>query len=928
MKTKDTKRKTRTGAARRIGALFLALTMTFGTWTPAFAEEPAPGIEEHVEIPAEETEKGTPEVQETPAQDKAEADGLDIGPEIVQEAVGESTVTTPEIEKAFIGTKEVSGKGLAKARINNTLVCATVYVTVTGSDEQKKADGSVTPKRGTTWKVSLGVELAEGDTITVYQELNGAKSESATTKAMQSKAIENQDKLKMPTGEIWIEDPSSNLVNDDEQKEARSMFDNVNTAIATDIKSVKFTIVGTDHAYYEVTYKDGSTSGKVEAKDLTIKPVTETSAAPTIEKVQVADNKITVTLNEVPAKGTKFYFAKTIDAREYNIFCPDGDCKFTKTTFQEMTQAVSIDGKTVTFKVKDTDLELGKEFGIVVKEPHKFRSCAKSKPVLGIPDKVGVRDPKNLTDTEKDKIREAIRKANTTESGVSKMPNGTASGMNGMPAFIEFDKDGNVRIFSPNDVEVDWDSNFDPIFQKNPDGTYKRKADAKVYEFAAKDLVKNLAPEKPTFELKADIGKIYVYPPVYEGDGKDTDLISYKLTYKDKDGNDKTVTATRDLNAETNAWSLTEGSEGEEIGIMLNKGTGEFWLDVNKLEVGGTLTATAKDNGGLEGDTDKLDSDEASKTLETAKVTYQPGEYKAEGSEEPAVPGTVDDQNPMKDDEVNRGGKFKLAKKCTFKAPENTTFAGWKIGNDEYLVKETDEDGNHTYYKKGDENKTPVTELKITENIEATALWNPVFTVTFNMNGHGTAPADQKIVKDGTANEPTAPTADGWTFGGWYTDEKLTSKYDFNSPVKESFTLYAKWTKNATPPAPGGDDKPGTTPGGNTPGTHPNDPQNPGTPGTPGQPGDPHNPNKPGDPNHPNKPNDPKDPSAPWGKGNTDIDALLRRMKALRNDPAVRKILEGQRVIPKAGVGASTTAVEPVLFPVDLLPAPKKREEE
>ena len=117
MKTKDTKRKTRTGAVRRIGALFLALTMTFGTWTPAFAEEPVPVIEEHAETPAEETEKGTPEVQETPAQAEPEADGLEIGPEIVEGAVGAPKVDEKlnlTINPPRIDSKTVSGTGVVK----------------------------------------------------------------------------------------------------------------------------------------------------------------------------------------------------------------------------------------------------------------------------------------------------------------------------------------------------------------------------------------------------------------------------------------------------------------------------------------------------------------------------------------------------------------------------------------------------------------------------------------------------------------------------------------------------------------------------------------------------------------------------------------------------------------------------------------------
>ena len=55
-----------------------------------------------------------------------------------------------------------------------------------------------------------------------------------------------------------------------------------------------------------------------------------------------------------------------------------------------MTQAVSVDGNKVTFSVQDGDLELGRKFGIAVKEPHKFRNCAKSEPVVTTPAKVEV----------------------------------------------------------------------------------------------------------------------------------------------------------------------------------------------------------------------------------------------------------------------------------------------------------------------------------------------------------------------------------------------------------------------------------------------------------------------------------------------------------------------------------------------------------
>lgn len=72
------------------------------------------------------------------------------------------------------------------------------------------------------------------------------------------------------------------------------------------------------------------------------------------------------------------------------------------------------------------------------------------------------------------------------------------------------------------------------------------------------------------------------------------------------------------------------------------------------------------------------------------------------------------------------------------------------------------------------------------------------YTVTFNANGHGTAPAAQNVTSGGKATEPTAPTATGFTFGGWYTEAECTNKYNFSTAVTKNITLYAKWTAENT----------------------------------------------------------------------------------------------------------------------------------
>ena len=72
------------------------------------------------------------------------------------------------------------------------------------------------------------------------------------------------------------------------------------------------------------------------------------------------------------------------------------------------------------------------------------------------------------------------------------------------------------------------------------------------------------------------------------------------------------------------------------------------------------------------------------------------------------------------------------------------------------------------------------------------------YTVTYESNGGSTVPS-QTVKYNETANKPADPTKSGYTFAGWYTEEKLTNKYDFAALVTGNITLYAKWTRNYTP---------------------------------------------------------------------------------------------------------------------------------
>ena len=67
-------------------------------------------------------------------------------------------------------------------------------------------------------------------------------------------------------------------------------------------------------------------------------------------------------------------------------------------------------------------------------------------------------------------------------------------------------------------------------------------------------------------------------------------------------------------------------------------------------------------------------------------------------------------------------------------------------------------------------------------------------SVTFEINGHGIAPQSQTVWSSKMLEKVADPTAAGYTFTGWYTDEALTQKFDIeNDAITDDTTLYAGW---------------------------------------------------------------------------------------------------------------------------------------
>lgn len=62
---------------------------------------------------------------------------------------------------------------------------------------------------------------------------------------------------------------------------------------------------------------------------------------------------------------------------------------------------------------------------------------------------------------------------------------------------------------------------------------------------------------------------------------------------------------------------------------------------------------------------------------------------------------------------------------------------------------------------------------------------------------HGDPPTSQNVKYNGTAKDPGKLSEEGYTFGGWYTDETYKTKFDFSTAITGDTKVYAKWEKNA-----------------------------------------------------------------------------------------------------------------------------------
>ena len=71
------------------------------------------------------------------------------------------------------------------------------------------------------------------------------------------------------------------------------------------------------------------------------------------------------------------------------------------------------------------------------------------------------------------------------------------------------------------------------------------------------------------------------------------------------------------------------------------------------------------------------------------------------------------------------------------------------------------------------------------------------YTVSFCSNG-GSDVEEQSVESGATAVVPENPTKEEHQFFGWYADSECTREFNFNTPITEETTVYAKWLRAAS----------------------------------------------------------------------------------------------------------------------------------
>ena len=284
---------------------------------------------------------------------------------------GRATSTAPTVDKVDTDDTKVSGTGVAGATIEVTLPDGTKKTTTVGQNGK--------------WEVALDAPLTKDAEVKVVQKEAGKKpSAEAATTVVPTTA--DQVTPKAPENKVKVDNPAK--LTDEEKTAVKDAVKTANPTLPADA-----TIEVADNGDVTITYADKSVD-TIPGADVAVER--ETSGAPTVDKVDTDDTKVSGT---------------GVAGATIEVTLPDGTKK---------TTTVGQDGK---WEVAlDAPLAKDAEVKVVQKEADKKPSGEVSKSVVPTTadqvtpkapeNKVKVDNPAKLTDEEKAKVAEEVKKAN------------------------------------------------------------------------------------------------------------------------------------------------------------------------------------------------------------------------------------------------------------------------------------------------------------------------------------------------------------------------------------------------------------------------------------------------------------------------------------------------------------------------------------
>ncbi|MCR5618100.1 MAG: InlB B-repeat-containing protein [Clostridiales bacterium] len=262
-----------------------------------------------------------------------------------------------------------------------------------------------------------------------------------------------------------------------------------------------------------------------------------------------------------------------------------------------------------------------------------------------------------------------------------------------------------------------------------------------------------------------DIGVLYIRPVT----GLDVGTYTAKVTIKERDGNISPLVGNISFTVTTD-YVITASSSPTEGGTVSGWGIYKSGDDV-------TLTASPsakyKFAGWYEGTNKVSDNAEYTFTATSARdlvAKFEQVEFD--------IDVDVYDNGEGGSSTVTGAGTYYKGDTVTISAipDSNVVFSYWL-----------------TQY--GEEVSTSATySFSPTVDIKMFAVFRKpeTFTVSFESNG-GSSVTTQSITEGQKATKPSDPTKADSVFLGWYKDSSLTTEFNFDTPITENTTLYAKY---------------------------------------------------------------------------------------------------------------------------------------